>query len=226
MLTDLDYQYSLNLPHDNIHVLIKDFHIAPYEQIYHLMKSTLATKTPNSPFECWVGEHYLIATQGVRAHTSDVLDPSIASINTDRGGQTTLHLPGQLLIYPLFSLKTLQITPSRWVLLLQQVILNYLHEHHIDAYLKDGAPGIYTNLGKIASIGLRISNGWSYHGIALNLICPLKPYASIISCGQADLQQTNLWAHSVYQSQTDAKKSIVCKLIQTLNQECQSTLTV
>lgn len=143
--------------------------------------------------EIWLLEHPPIFTQGMAGKPEHLLNPGdIPVIAIDRGGQVTYHGPGQLLCYVLLDLRRLKITIRTLVQLLEQVIIELLASYGISADRKQGAPGIYVEGAKIASLGLRIRRGCCYHGLALNIDMDLSPFARINPCGFPDLRITQL----------------------------------
>ncbi len=183
---------------------IRDFGIESYLEIQDQMKNHITQK--NYP-TIWVGEHPIVITLGIKATIDDVIDSSIHLARSTRGGLTTLHLPGQLVFYPIFQLKEFSV--HTYVRILEQVIIDFLASVGIDSFRKDGAPGVYTNRGKIASIGLRVSRGWVYHGFSLNIACSLIPQKSLISCGDDSLVLTSIYDHGIFISIQDVKKELI-----------------
>ena len=155
--------------------------------------------TDNTPDEIWILEHPPVFTLGKHADPNHFLippaqiTPQIPIIQTDRGGQVTYHGPGQLIIYFLLDLKKLNIGPKILVCNIEKSIIKLLKkDFNIPAELKANAPGVYVFGEKIASIGLRIKNGCSYHGLSLNINMDLKPFGYINPCGYSDLKMTTL----------------------------------
>jgi len=143
--------------------------------------------------EIWLLEHDAVFTLGTAADPSHVLNPgSIPIIQTDRGGEVTFHGPGQLVIYFLLDIKTKKIGPKALVANLQNLIQNILQHYSIESSFVEGAPGVYVGEKKIASIGLRISKGRTYHGISLNVDMDLEPFSRINPCGYEGLEVTQI----------------------------------
>jgi len=130
---------------------------------------------------------------GTAADPSHVLNPgNIPIVQTDRGGEVTFHGPGQLVIYFLLDIKTKKIGPKSLVANLQNLIQNILKHYAIESSFVEGAPGVYVGEKKIASIGLRISKGRTYHGISLNVDMDLEPFSLINPCGYEGLEVTQI----------------------------------
>jgi lipoyl(octanoyl) transferase len=119
----------------------------------------------------------------------------IPVVPIDRGGQVTYHGPGQLVVYPLLDLRRLELGVRDLVMALEKAVIDYAAELGIAAECRRAAPGVYVGSCKLASIGLRIRKGSSYHGLALNVCMDLEPFSRINPCGFAGLQMTELAAH-------------------------------
>lgn len=158
-----------------------------YEPIYQAMKALCRTELSNDIL--WILEHQSVYTLGQAGDPSHVLNPSnIPVVHTDRGGQVTYHGPGQLMAYTLFNLKTLGIGVRRMVIQLEQSVISLLQALNIDAHGRRDAPGVYVGNDKIASIGLRVRHGRSYHGLSLNVNMDTKPFSGINPCGYPGLK--------------------------------------
>ncbi|ESQ17512.1 MAG: hypothetical protein N838_00135 [Thiohalocapsa sp. PB-PSB1] len=143
--------------------------------------------------QLWLLEHPPVFTLGQAGRLEHVRSPGdIPVLQTDRGGQVTYHGPGQLVAYLLLDLRRAGIGVKRLVHLLEESVITLLAEQGIDASTRLGAPGVYVNSAKIASIGLRVRRGCCYHGIALNVDLDLEPFQRINPCGYPGLQVTRL----------------------------------
>ena len=143
--------------------------------------------------QIWLLEHPPVFTLGTAADNAHVLNPGdIPVIQTDRGGEVTFHGPGQLVIYFLLDIKQNKLGPKALVANLQNLIQNILKHYSIESSFIEGAPGVYVGDKKIASIGLRISKGRSYHGISLNVDMDLTPFSFINPCGYEGLEVTQI----------------------------------
>ena len=162
-----------------------------YADTYEKMRSLVQADSFDD--EIWLLEHDAVFTLGTAADPSHVLNPgSIPIVQTDRGGEVTYHGPGQLVIYFLLDIKTKKIGPKALVANLQNLIQNILQHYSIESSFVEGAPGVYVEEKKIASIGLRISKGRTYHGISLNVNMDLEPFSRINPCGYEGLEVTQI----------------------------------
>ena len=162
-----------------------------YADTYEKMRSLV--KADSFDDEIWLLEHDAVFTLGTAADPSHVLNPgNIPIVQTDRGGEVTFHGPGQLVIYFLLDIKTQKIGPKVLVANLQNLIQNILQNYSIESSFVEGAPGVYVGEKKIASIGLRISKGRTYHGISLNVNMDLEPFSRINPCGYEGLEVTQI----------------------------------
>ena len=162
-----------------------------YADTYEKMRSLV--KADSFDDEIWLLEHDAVFTLGTAADPSHILNPgNIPIVQTDRGGEVTFHGPGQLVIYFLLDIKTKKIGPKVLVANLQTLIQNILQYYSIESSFVEGAPGVYVGEKKIASIGLRISKGRTYHGISLNVDMDLEPFSRINPCGYEGLEVTQI----------------------------------
>ena len=162
-----------------------------YADTYEKMRSLVQADSFDD--QIWLLEHDAVFTLGTAADPSHVLNPgSIPIVQTDRGGEVTFHGPGQLVIYFLLDIKTKKIGPKALVVNLQNLIQNILQHYSIESSFVEGAPGVYVGEKKIASIGLRISKGRTYHGISLNVDMDLEPFSRINPCGYEGLEVSQI----------------------------------
>ena len=172
-------------------VVFKSLGITKYSNALEKMKDKLGEK--NFKNEIWFLEHFKVFTLGTAANKAHVLDPKdIPVYQSDRGGEVTYHGPGQLVIYFLLDFKKLNMGPKMLVETLQKFVQSILDEFDIESGLIAGAPGVYVDDKKIASIGLRISNGKTYHGISINIDMDLEPFSYINPCGYEGLKVVQL----------------------------------
>ena len=137
-------------------------------------------------------EHPSVYTAGRRTLDSEKPTDGTPVIDVDRGGKITYHGRGQLIIYPLIDLKRYHLNIRSFVTLIEKSIINFLSHHGIKASAKIEAPGVYIGNKKIASLGLRIKNHTSYHGLSMNIDMDLSPFEAIDPCGFKNLQMTQL----------------------------------
>ena len=169
----------------------KSLGIVNYHETLDLMKSHIQQADFNN--EIWLLEHPPIFTLGTAADQNHILDAKdIPVVQSDRGGEVTYHGPGQLVIYFLLDVKKLNFGPKKLVSTIQEFVRNLLADLSIDCNFVEGAPGVYVNQKKIASIGLRISKGKSYHGISINFDMDLSPFKQINPCGFEGLEVTQI----------------------------------
>ncbi len=167
--------------------------LQPYSTIWEEMKNFTTQRDQNTSDELWLLEHPPVYTQGQAGKPEHVIDlSSIPLIKTDRGGQITYHAPGQLIAYVLMDIKRQHIGIRTLVRQLEQVLILLLQHFKIAAQTRCGAPGVYVDEKKIASIGLRVKNGCTYHGIALNVAMDLTPFLGINPCGYKKLLMTQI----------------------------------
>lgn len=162
-----------------------------YQDAYEAMKAHIAD--PDFKNEIWLLQHPSVFTLGTAASKEHVLNAKeIPVIQTDRGGEVTFHGPGQLVIYFLLDIKTFKWGPKALVQNLENFIQDLLQQYSIETNIISGAPGVYVGNEKIASIGLRISRGKTYHGISLNVDMDLSPFLQINPCGYEGLKVTQI----------------------------------
>ena len=165
----------------------KSFGVVNYLETLDLMKSHI--RGENFTNEIWLLEHPPIFTLGTAANRSHILNAKeIPVVQSDRGGEVTYHGPGQLVIYFLLDIKKLDFSPKKLVLTIQNFVKDLLKQVSIDCNFVEGAPGVYVDKKKIASIGLRISKGKTYHGISINFDMDLSPFKQINPCGYEGLE--------------------------------------
>ncbi len=190
---------------------LKNLGVRDYLDTWTAMREFTETRTPETVDELWLVEHppvYTLGRNGDPAHilmTSNDQVPlhegegyrergvdTIPIVESDRGGQVTYHGPGQLVAYTLFDLNRLGIGIRSLVTSLENAVINTLSQYGIRSEARRDAPGVYVDGKKIASLGLRIRKGYSYHGLSLNVDMDLTPFTSINPCGYPGLQVTQL----------------------------------
>jgi len=170
---------------------IKDLGKIDFKSVYKSMKSFI--KTDNQKENIWILQHHPVFTLGTAADPNHILDAgTIPIISTDRGGEVTYHGPGQIVIYFLLNVRERKLGPKKLVADLQKFIQDLLEGYDITSELQANSPGVYAKEKKIASIGLRISNGYSYHGISINVDMDLAPFSRINPCGYQGLEVTQM----------------------------------
>jgi lipoyl(octanoyl) transferase len=188
---------------------------ADYATTLAAMRAFTAARDDDSEDEIWLVEHEPVYTQGVAGRDEHVLvSAGIPVIRSDRGGQVTFHGPGQVVAYPLIDLKRQGIYVKEYVYRIEHSVLKVLADHGVTGHRVAGAPGIYVRLadpfghaalngpapgddpfrglGKIAALGIKVSQHRTYHGVAINVAMDLSPFAGINPCGYAGLQTVDL----------------------------------
>lgn len=186
----------------------KSLGVVNYHETLDLMKSHIQQADFNN--EIWLLEHPPIFTLGTAADQNHILDAKdIPVVQSDRGGEVTYHGPGQLVIYFLLDVKKLNFGPKKLVSTIQEFVRNLLADLSIDCNYIEGAPGVYVNQKKIASIGLRISKGKSYHGISINFDMDLSPFKQINPCGYEGLEVTQIKDLNKHVSKLQLEKMVI-----------------
>jgi lipoyl(octanoyl) transferase len=173
--------------------LIRHLGLAPYEETWRAMQRFTDERDASTRDEIWCLEHPPVFTLGLNASRAHLLAPGdIPVVQIDRGGQVTYHGPGQLVIYPLIDLRRHPMGVRQLVVALENAVVAYASELGVVARGSRGAPGVYVGDAKLASVGLRIRRGSSYHGMALNVSLDLEPFRRINVCGHPGLTVTQL----------------------------------
>ncbi|WP_417582117.1 lipoyl(octanoyl) transferase LipB [Nitrincola sp.] len=157
------------------------------------MQAFTNQRQADTPDEIWLLQHHPVFTQGQAGKAEHLLNPGeIPVVKTDRGGQVTYHGPGQLMAYLLLDLRRKKLGVRDVVSLMEEAVIALLADYGQVAVARADAPGVYVDGCKIASLGLRVRRGCSFHGLALNVDMDLQPFARINPCGYAGLQMTQL----------------------------------
>ncbi|RLQ21251.1 lipoyl(octanoyl) transferase LipB [Seongchinamella sediminis] len=173
--------------------VVRRLGLAEYQPVLDAMREFTDQRDENTADELWLLQHPRVFTQGQAGKAEHVLAPGdIPVIQVDRGGQVTYHGPGQWVIYLLVDLKRRGLGVRALVTLIETAIVRLLAEYDIDAAPRADAPGVYVDGDKIASLGLRVRRGCSYHGLSLNVDMDLEPFGRINPCGHAGLQVTSM----------------------------------
>ena len=172
---------------------IVEFEIGNYKEIWKKMVEFTATRTKDTQDELWITEHNPIYTLGKKANENNIIDAGdIPVLRVDRGGEVTYHGPGQIIIYVLIDLKRKGLNVSDLIFILEESIIRLLKNYNIKASRMKKAPGVYVDSMKIASIGIRVSRGCTYHGLSFNYDVDLAPFFGINTCGFDQLNVTSL----------------------------------
>ena len=177
--------------------VIRHLGFAPYEPTWRAMQAFTDNRESSTPDEIWFVEHPPVFTLGLNASREHLLAPGdIPVVQIDRGGQVTYHGPGQLVVYPLVDLRRRRLSVRELVVALEDAVIAYAAELGVTAQGSRAAPGVYVDGAKLASVGLRIRRGASYHGLALNVSLDLEPFERINVCGHRELAVTRLADHA------------------------------
>jgi len=171
----------------------RDLGLIDYEPAWQAMKRFTDGRNRETPDEIWLVQHPPVFTQGQSGKPEHLLLPGdIPVVQVDRGGQVTYHGPGQLVVYLLLDVRRLGFGVRELVTRIENSLIDLLASYGVTAAAKPEAPGVYVDGAKIASLGLRIRNGCSFHGLALNVDMDLEPFQRINPCGYAGLAMTQL----------------------------------
>jgi lipoyl(octanoyl) transferase len=174
-------------------LLLRELGLVDYQPTLAAMRQFTDSRDTDSPDELWLLQHPPVFTQGQAGKAEHLLAPGdISVIQVDRGGQVTYHGPGQWVVYIMVDMRRHQLGVRDLVNLIERALVQLLAEYAISAVAKPGAPGVYVADEKIASLGLRIRRGCSYHGLALNVDMDLEPFGRINPCGYEGLQVTSM----------------------------------
>ena len=184
--------------------LVKHLGIADYESTYQAMRDFTQQRDGDTPDEIWILEHPPVFTLGLAGDAGNLHSPSnqIPLVQVDRGGEITYHGPGQIVVYLLLDLRRLGIFVKELVSRIEQALIDTLADLGIPAERHPGAPGIYVAQdgaiaveyrgAKIAALGLKVSKGCSYHGLALNVATDLEAFSRIHPCGYEGLKTVDM----------------------------------
>ncbi|GMM83497.1 lipoyl(octanoyl) transferase LipB [Pseudoalteromonas sp. MTN2-4] len=201
-------------------VIVRQLGLQSYQPIWQKMQDFTDTRDDNSPDEIWFVEHEPVFTQGQAGKAEHVLAPGdIPVIQVDRGGQVTYHGPGQQMMYVLFNLRRLKIGVRELVTWLEECIVDMLKEYDINAYAKPDAPGVYVDDSKIASLGLRVRRGCSFHGLALNVNMDMSPFMRINPCGYAGMNMVQTSELNGPSQLDEVAQGLVKHMLKRLNAE-------
>jgi lipoyl(octanoyl) transferase len=174
-------------------IRIRSRGLQEFEPVWRAMQRFTDQRGADTPDEIWFTEHPPVFTLGLNARREHLLAPrDIPVLQIDRGGQVTYHGPGQLMVYPLLDLKRAGLGVRDLVTALERSVVDLVGEFGIAAATRPDAPGVYVEDRKLASVGLRVRRGASYHGMALNVDLDLEPFSRINPCGFAGLEMTDL----------------------------------
>jgi lipoyl(octanoyl) transferase len=172
---------------------LRELQLTDYLDTWQAMRDFTDHRDDNTPDELWLLEHHPVFTQGQAGKPEYLMNPGdIPVVQTDRGGQITYHGPGQLIAYTLVDLRRRNMGIRPYVCELEGILIDTLAHYNITAERRPGAPGVYVDGAKIASLGLRVRQGRAYHGIALNVAMNLEPFSRIHPCGLKELKMAQV----------------------------------
>jgi len=200
-----------------MNALIRYFPTVDYSPCWQAMRGLTDHRGDDTEDELWVLEHPPVFTLGQAGKPEHVLNPGdIPVVNSDRGGQVTYHGPGQTVIYLMLDIKRIGLGSRGLVTAIEDSIIEFLNDQGINAASRDDAPGVYVNGAKIASLGLRIRRGATYHGLAINRDMDLSPWQRINPCGHVGQPMTTLRALGVTLEREETEQQLVTVLAKRL----------
>ncbi|MBW8905622.1 MAG: lipoyl(octanoyl) transferase LipB [Betaproteobacteria bacterium] len=167
-------------------IVVKRLGQAPYAPTLEAMRRFTLARTDTTPDELWLLEHPPVYTLGQGAAPVQVAN-GIPVLAADRGGEVTYHGPGQVVVYTLVDLTRRAIKVKAFVRLLEQTVIDLIGPR---AERRPGAPGVYVDGAKVAALGIRVTRGRAYHGLAVNVDMDLAPFSAIDPCGYPGLRVT------------------------------------
>ena len=183
----------MGLASDRLPLIARSLGLRQYQEVWQAMDTFTNQRDEKTVDEIWCVEHAPVFTQGQAGKPEHILDlGDIPLVASNRGGQVTYHGPGQLVVYPLLNLRRLGMGVRELVTAIEQSVVQLLVSYAIEAYAKADAPGVYVGEQKIASLGLRVRRGCSFHGVAINIDMDLSPFQRINPCGYAGMEMTRL----------------------------------
>ena len=207
-------------------LIVRHLGIRPYLETWHAMQVFTDTRDAMTPDEIWLLQHDPVFTQGQAGKAEHLLHQTdIPVVQSDRGGQITYHGPGQLIAYLLIDVRRKGIGIRQLVTAMEQAVIGLLARSDIQACARADAPGVYVDGAKIASLGLRIRRGCSFHGLALNVDLDLTPFSHINPCGYAGLAMTRTASLGGPSHVADAAPLLLTELTRQLDYATWTELT-
>ena len=200
---------------------VRDLACVDYLKTLANMQAFTTARSATTPDEIWLCEHFSVFTLGRHADPSHILNAhAIPIVQTDRGGQVTYHGPGQLMVYLLLDLKRRKLGVAALVQQIENIVIQTLAAFNIPAITHTHMPGVYvsknSSVAKICSLGLRVKQGYTYHGLALNIAMDLHPFSYINPCGYQDLAMSQMQDFDQKIKVETVKASLVPLLLQNL----------
>jgi lipoyl(octanoyl) transferase len=206
---------------------VKSLGLVEYQPTWDAMKQFTAERSAQKDVErrdeIWLVQHPPVYTQGLAGKPEHLLHRThIPVIKIDRGGQITYHGPGQIVAYLLLDMRRWKINVRQLVHLMEQAVIDLLGEFGVVAQRREDAPGVYVGDAKIAALGLKIKNGYCYHGLAFNVDMDLSPFANINPCGYAGLRVTQAVELGITVSINELQAQLAQNLVHGLQQHFES----
>jgi lipoyl(octanoyl) transferase len=206
---------------------VKSLGLVEYQPTWDAMKQFTAERSAQKDVErrdeIWLVQHPPVYTQGLAGKPEHLLHRThIPVIKIDRGGQITYHGPGQIVAYLLLDMRRWKINVRQLVHLMEQAVIDLLGEFGVVAQRREDAPGVYVGDAKIAALGLKIKNGYCYHGLAFNVDMDLSPFANINPCGYAGLRVTQAVELGITVSINELQAQLAQNLVHGLQQHLES----
>jgi lipoyl(octanoyl) transferase len=205
------------------HLIVRSLGEQPYLETWHAMQAFTASRDKNSADELWCLQHPAVYTQGQAGKAEHILAPGdIPVVQVDRGGQVTYHGPGQLVVYLLIDLTRSALGIRALVSHIEQSIVNTLAPLGISAAPRADAPGVYVDGAKIASLGLRVRRGCSFHGLALNVAMDMEPFARINPCGYVGMAMCQVQDFAQHATFAQTEQQLAAQLVTALGHSLAS----
>jgi lipoyl(octanoyl) transferase len=199
---------------------IKSLGLVDYLPTWEAMKKFTSERNSLTRDEIWLVQHPAVYTQGMAGKPEHLLhSTSIPVVKIDRGGQITYHGPGQIVAYLLLDMRRWKINVRELVRLMEQAVIDVLAEYGVDAKGREDAPGVYVGEAKIAALGLKIKNGYCYHGLSFNVDMDLTPFAYINPCGFAGMIVTQACEMGITASINELQAQLAQSLIHGLQRQ-------
>jgi lipoyl(octanoyl) transferase len=199
-------------------IKLKQLGLSDYAPVWRAMQKFTDQRNEETEDELWMVEHPPVFTQGQAGKAEHILNSGdIPIIQVDRGGQVTYHGPGQIVIYPLIDLKRHKIGIKALVHGIEGALIETMADFGVRAKRKEKAPGVYVDGKKIASLGLRVRKGCTFHGLAFNIRMDLEPFQRINPCGYAGLEVVQLSQFNSTVDFDEVQEQLIKHLCETLN---------
>ncbi|MEZ5582320.1 MAG: lipoyl(octanoyl) transferase LipB [Candidatus Competibacteraceae bacterium] len=194
-------------------LICRSLGLQDYSLVFEAMKAFTNARDEHTTDELWAVEHPPVFTQGLNGKPQHLLAPGdIPVIPVDRGGQVTYHGPGQIVVYLLLDVRRAHWGPRQLITLMEQAVIDMLAHYTIQGCARPEAPGVYVEGAKVASLGLRIRRGCSYHGLSLNVAMDLRPFARINPCGYPGLRVTQLRDLGIQAGMDEIREQVLMRL--------------